>query len=570
MGRIKKVLVCLLVFVVTVTAISGATAIDLPLVEDLAGHPELSVSALSSNQDASKQFLNPKMDSAMNRVVSEYKTRGQMKILNAGDKKARITIKTPGNKDGRVIAYLDLEDKESVRDLQAKYDLSNIITTNFSETVQANVLVRDLERLAREDLVNYIREPSIAATNIMPDVEDVSSVMESKAVAEIQADKFHKMGIIGNYTETAVIDLGFYRYLNNPEINNIKEVKSFRSDLGISPGNQAHGTIVSEVYSDICYGNLSFYTVCTDIEFASAVEHIIERGDIRVLFSSLAFLGGMPRETSITSKAVDKARDNGIIPVISAGNYGKRYYESKFVDTDGDGWHEFNVAGEKIDETQKLGLVEKNEHFGLFLSWIDANQDLDLYVIQEAAQMSIIGFSYGRQIGIEPAVEGITITMNSDGYLHAAVHSSSEDSVTNSTNLELFAGIDLQYISLNSVTSPAAAKGAISVGAVEPGSREIQDYSSCGNVSFVGISPVITWVTEPFLFDGTSASTPSVAGAFALLISAYPTATNEQVLRAIRETAIDLGEPGYDLIYGWGLPQVYDAYQRLKEILENQ
>jgi subtilisin family serine protease len=570
MEEMKKVLVCLFVFTAIIAMVSATTAIDLSPIKVLGPDDSASTSVFAPSQNQFSEKVNPKMDAAMNRLGTECGRKQAAKAIAVDSKKNSVVVEIPEVINNRVTVYMDLKSKKDIEDLRARYDLTGIIVTDVTETVQVNVLVEDLERLAKENAVNYIRKPSIAVINTMPDIENISSVMESKAVAEIQADKLHRIGVTGKGVETAVIDTGFFRYLNNPEIDNIKEVKSFRPNSEISPGEQSHGTIVSEIYRDISYGNLSLYTVGTSIEFASAVEHIIERGDIRVIFSCLGLSGGMPRETSISSRVVDKARDNGIIPVISAGNYGKQYYESKFIDTDGDGWHEFNNPGEKIDETQKLGFVKKGEHFDLCLNWIEANQDLDLYVIEETDQMNILGSSSGRQTGIKPASENIKITMNSEAFLHIAIHSSSEDSVINSTDLELFAERNLQYTSSDSVASPAAAKGAIAVGAVESGSRKIQDYSSCGNVSFVGISPVITWVTEPNFFDGTSAAAPSVAGAFALLMSAYPTATNEQILTAMRETAIDLGEKGWDPIYGWGLPQVYDAYQKLGETLENQ
>jgi subtilisin family serine protease len=64
-------------------------------------------------------------------------------------------------------------------------------------------------------------------------------------------------------------------------------------------------------------------------------------------------------------------------------------------------------------------------------------------------------------------------------------------------------------------------------------------------------------------WDGTSMATPHVAGVAALLWSANPGWTNVQIREAMDRTALDLGEPGRDIAYGYGLVQAWDALQYL-------
>jgi len=52
--------------------------------------------------------------------------------------------------------------------------------------------------------------------------------------------------------------------------------------------------------------------------------------------------------------------------------------------------------------------------------------------------------------------------------------------------------------------------------------------------------------------SGTSMAAPVVAGEAALILSHYPDLTADQVAEAIRNTADDLGVPGFDPYYGWG------------------
>jgi subtilisin family serine protease len=53
--------------------------------------------------------------------------------------------------------------------------------------------------------------------------------------------------------------------------------------------------------------------------------------------------------------------------------------------------------------------------------------------------------------------------------------------------------------------------------------------------------------------DGTSFATPYTAGVAALLLSIDPSLTSSEVEQALRDGATDLGSPGYDTDFGWGL-----------------
>jgi len=67
-------------------------------------------------------------------------------------------------------------------------------------------------------------------------------------------------------------------------------------------------------------------------------------------------------------------------------------------------------------------------------------------------------------------------------------------------------------------------------------------------------------------WNGTSMATPHVSGVAALLWSANPDWTNVQIREAMDLTALDLGEPGRDIAYGYGLVQAYDALQYLESM----
>jgi subtilisin family serine protease len=64
-------------------------------------------------------------------------------------------------------------------------------------------------------------------------------------------------------------------------------------------------------------------------------------------------------------------------------------------------------------------------------------------------------------------------------------------------------------------------------------------------------------------WGGTSMATPHVVGVAALLWSADLSLTNVEIREALVETAMDLGEEGWDEIFGFGLVQAYDAWEYL-------
>ncbi|MES9971161.1 MAG: Calx-beta domain-containing protein [Candidatus Thiodiazotropha sp.] len=131
--------------------------------------------------------------------------------------------------------------------------------------------------------------------------------------------------------------------------------------------------------------------------------------------------------------------------------------------------------------------------------------------------------------------------------------------------------------SAESSISPANDPGAISVGSVDQ-SNEVDLLSSRGPGACDGgvfpklVAPGSLVFTSDLLptaynvVSGTSFAAPHVTGAMALLKSAYPEASPSQIETALYESAVDLGDPGTDDNYGYGLLDVAAAYSYLKDI----
>lgn len=70
--------------------------------------------------------------------------------------------------------------------------------------------------------------------------------------------------------------------------------------------------------------------------------------------------------------------------------------------------------------------------------------------------------------------------------------------------------------------------------------------------------------TNYALYDGTSMATPHVSAVAALVWSYFPKCSASDIRSTLNKTAMDLGTPGRDPYYGYGLVQAKAAYDRIR------
>jgi len=182
--------------------------------------------------------------------------------------------------------------------------------------------------------------------------------------------------------------------------------------------------------------------------------------------------------------------------------------------------------------------------------------DYDLYLYN--SEWELLDWSTNWQIASVPPTEWVGGIAASSGWRYICIYK--YWSLRN-CKLELFfeGGSYLEHLEpQGSLTIPADSPYAIAVGATDWYNDSFHSYSSQGPTSderikpdFAAPSGVSCWTYGYCAFDGTSASTPHVAGAFALLKGKMPYALDE-IKKILEARAKDLGPSGKDNKYGYG------------------
>ncbi len=216
-------------------------------------------------------------------------------------------------------------------------------------------------------------------------------------------------------------------------------------------------------------------------------------------------------------RLVDATTARGILWVNSAGNEADVHYREDFSDVDGDGFHDY-AHGSSLLPIQTGGYLR------VFLIWQDdwdyPTQDYELVILDGDGQ--VLAKSEEAQDGSpgqQPA-EYLALDVD-DPIVYAAVYAYDIDQPA---TFDIFAagpGVEVVgAVPAYSVTAPGDAQTSLTVGAVAWADDTLEYYSSQGPTNDGRLKPEISGPTRVSGytygdegFDGTSASTPTSAGA---------------------------------------------------------
>ncbi|MCY4603999.1 MAG: S8 family serine peptidase [Gemmatimonadetes bacterium] len=387
----------------------------------------------------------------------------------------------------------------------------------------------------------------------------------SEGLALIHARENHAAGAKGQGVKVAIIDGGFKGADKLHEDIPVRRWYRDYTGEGIYAGVDAHGTACAEIIHDVApEAELYLYKVADEVDLENAKDRCIQNGVAIVNYSATWVNEGFGDGRGIICDIVNDAADNGILWVNAVGNYAQKHYMGFWHDSDADNRHDFAAGDDMVNFVDEIGIADV---INVTLTWDDwpiTTADYDLYLYYQDAFGNIEEVSKSTDVQGEGGapVEFIEYFAGRAGTYGISVVRVGE---AEPKKLRVWSWHhDIEYpVPASSLGIPSDARGSLSVGAIHRDQWDlgtVASYSSRGPTADGRIKPDLvapSGVTTASygvdrLFGGTSAATPHVAGAAALLKSANPSLSRDDLWQALVEATVDVGAPGKDDSTGYG------------------
>lgn len=407
------------------------------------------------------------------------------------------------------------------------------------------------------------RYASLAELDEAEEIGPVGSHVAWEALEAMNVAAWHDAGFDGSGVKVAVFDVQWYGAdLDSGELGAYEThdcfvhrscdqpIDTLRPTFSFETG--AHGVACAEVIRDIAPGaELHLVRVSGLTTLENAVAWAI-REDIDIISMSLSFFNESFYDgTGDVNALMAPLAEAGVLMVTSAGNYADMHYRGRFNDRDGDGFHDF--------ESSSLGLPVQlsSGQSTLYLLWDQfrycGRTDIDLFITDE--QGDVVGWSADEQAPDNDSCfpgERVSAYAAEFGWYYVRLKKAAGAADT-TFDLHTRRGAFYDYTAAGSITDPGTSALALTVGAVRATaylSPGVESFSSQGPTNgglykpdIAGPNGLSSSVYGPTGFYGTSASTPAVAGALALVMSREPDIDSYTAARRLEAWAVKPGSP---------------------------
>ncbi len=467
--------------------------------------------------------------------------------------------------DEKVYVYVYLEPFASSSILDGYCEVEDRDEEN--NIAVAWVPLESLEKIAALSEVRNIQ------TVLPPFVRRGNTVSEGDSI--LNASRLRELyGVNGTGIKIGIISDG---------VNNLADAQAtgdLPSDVHVLSNNVGgnEGTNMLEIVYDIAPGAELYFHDCgkSRLEFNRAVDELVNQG-CTVICDDIGWLAEPFFEDGIVAAHVKEViKEHDLLYVSSAGNSGDSHYQGFFYDN-GNGWHDFSRGKGKV-ENLRLEIKPSGKVW-VFLQWDDrwehSGNNYDLF-IKDGNTLETIASSEVYQDGDNLPLEYIMYTNSGNTTLNASIEVRKTSGEARELELYIYywTGTTVRAVNIvskDSIFGHPALPEVITVGAVGTGGSGdyyIEYFSSVGPVTLYYPSPEIRPKTDISGLDGvnvtgtggvseqfygTSASSPHVAAIAALVWSAAPEKSAMDIRRLLSTSSTDLGEPGYDNVFGYGL-----------------
>lgn len=429
----------------------------------------------------------------------------------------------------------------------------------YRSLIEALVRPSTLLRLAKDPAVRFVREPTMYRP----------FAVNGEAATASGASAWHAAGITGAGVLVGIIDSGFAGLAHAQSTGDIGRDARVVDLCGGQVASTNHGTGVAEVVQDMApRAQLVLICANTTTAISYAVDYARNSGIRIINHSRGSYVAGRGDGTGPwIQQIVANARASDILWVNASGNAGLAHWSGRFVDADRDRWHNFT----RRDETNEV-IVPGGKTFCAELKWDNwpySSQDFDLALLASVRGKPVaVAVSNVAQRGRQVPVEGACVKNTSASAQRLGV-GIWRARATASPRFDLYASegaAQLEHaVPSGSLSEPATSPHVLAVGAACWQTQALEAYSSQGPTidkrvkpDLAGYDSVSSTTYGPFVgcgrsgFTGTSAASPAVAGAAALVRQSNPSWTAVQLQAYLEQHAVDLGAPGKDSLFGSG------------------
>ncbi len=506
-------------------------------------------------------------------------------------------------KEDGVLGYSSGEEGVSTGSVENVYVYINLFpgnATTIADPLVTSVAARDEENhimaawVPLSNITAISRLPEVRLiTPVYPAVTNTGSVTsEGDAIHMADQTRVLPGGINGTGITVGVISDGV------DSRNSSIATGDLPADFRVLSNDQGgdEGTAMGEIVYDLAPGSdLIFADMASDqISFARHMKDLSEAG-CQVIVDDIYYPDEPAFEDGIIAQAADILYyRNNTLMVSSAGNYAQRHFIGNFSPFNGTDWMDFSSVGNaSYAPTPEYPYLYVNilpaYQTRIALQWNDkwgySENDYDLYLYNWGGDL--LASSVDFQDGSGNPFECIRYTNTGSSAIVGVIKVRLYDGVNRTIAVDTFGAPTYTNNRVNTSSSWGHSCSAGTLGAaaipydaittIESFSshgprpiffpfqevRQKPDISGIDGVKITGAGDFGSYDGTNWRFYGTSAAAPHIAGLGALLWSANPSLTAAEVRSLLTSSAVDLGEPGYDPVFGHGRADVLAAYRQL-------